>query len=198
MSADMMGWATLVAVLLGPILAVFVTRFIDERRADRGRKMDIFRTLMRTRKLHVHVDHVAALNLIEIEFMDSPEVMKAWKAYLSNLSEELPPIENRDRFEAAIKKKDSLLTKLLSEIAKTLKMSVEQIDILEGNYIPKGWFDDEWQQRQLRQHLIAVLKGEAALVVKPGPQQNPGSPYPPPPGATAVEPSAAYGKNSHA
>lgn len=191
--------ATLVAVLVGPVLAVLVTRLIDERRASRQRKLDIFKTLMRTRKLPVHIDHVGALNLVEIEFIDQPNVIKSWKAYLSNLSEEFPSIENKDRFDAAGKKRDSLLTKLLSEIAKSLRMEVEQIDILEGNYVPQGWFDDEWQQRQLHKHLTAVLKGEAAIVVKPGIQQNLGSPYPPAPheSGDGVELAAKYGKNSN-
>ena len=43
--------ATIVAVLVGPILAVLITRIIDDQRASKARRMDIFRTLMRTRRI---------------------------------------------------------------------------------------------------------------------------------------------------
>ena len=46
-----MGIATIVAVILGPILAVCVTRYIDESRLKQTRRMDVFRTLMRTRRI---------------------------------------------------------------------------------------------------------------------------------------------------
>ena len=38
-----------VAVILGPTLAVGVSLFMERRRNQRERRMDIFRTLMRTR-----------------------------------------------------------------------------------------------------------------------------------------------------
>ena len=41
--------------------------------------MDLFRTLMRTRRVPMSADHVGALNLIEIEFASEPDVLAAWK-----------------------------------------------------------------------------------------------------------------------
>ena len=67
-----MGLATVLAVLVGPVIAVLITRYFDNRRADEARKLDIFRTLMRTRRLPLHWDHVGALNLVEVEFIDYP------------------------------------------------------------------------------------------------------------------------------
>jgi hypothetical protein len=183
-----MGLATIIAVVLGPILAVVITRINDDRRADRARKLDIFRTLMRTRRMPVHFEHVGALNLVEVEFVDYPDVVKAWKEYLSNLGEDLPPIEQKDRFDAAVKKRDSLLTRLIHEISKVLKINVEQLDILEGNYVPQGWHDEEWEQRLARRGLIGVLQGMSPIIVQfqqPGQAQNP---YPPPPAPSGSRP----------
>jgi len=39
---------TLIALIAGPLIAVIIARNIDTRRAKRERRMDIFRTLMRT------------------------------------------------------------------------------------------------------------------------------------------------------
>lgn len=169
---------TVFAVLVGPIAAVIVTRIIDDRRADQTRKYDIFRTLMRTRMMPIHFEHVGALNLVEVEFIKHPAVIKAWKDYLTNLGETFPPPEEKEKSDAALKKRNSLLTKLISEIAKVLRVNVEQLDILEGNYIPRGWNDDDWEQKLVRRGLINVLHGRAPIVIQP---QQANSPYPPPP-----------------
>lgn len=176
-----MAIATIVAVIVGPVAAVLVTRYMDRYRAGKERKMDIFRTLMRTRRLTLHWEHVGALNLIEVEFIDHDEVINAWKAYFSNLGEDFPKLEEANRYEAAMKKRSTLLTKLIAEIAKVLGIKVEQLDILEGNYVPKGWEDAEWEWQLVRRYLINVLSQKSAILVKSQqPQQNQG-PYPAPP-----------------
>ena len=95
---SMTDWGLLIttaAIILGPIIAVLVTRFIDYIRAEKERKYDIFRTLMRTRETPLNWDHVGALNLIEVEFRKHPAVIDAWNAYLEHLGTELPPVEQK-------------------------------------------------------------------------------------------------------
>ena len=60
--------ATIAAVFLGPIAAVLITRLIDNYRLRSDRRIDVFRTLMRTRKMKLTPEHVGALNVVEIEF----------------------------------------------------------------------------------------------------------------------------------
>ena len=177
----MVSVATIIAIVLGPFLAVLVTRKNDDRRANRIRKLDIFRTLMRTRRMPVHVDHVGALNLVEVEFVDRQKVIDAWKAYLANLSEEFPPIEQKEKFDAASRKRDSLLTKLIYEISQVMNIKVEQLDILEGNYIPQGWLDDDWEQKLVRRHLVHVLSGKSAILIRQDQALKDYNPYSPPP-----------------
>lgn len=173
--------ATIIAVLVGPILAVLITRIIDDQRASKARRMEIFRTLMRTRKTPIHFEHVGALNLVEIEFANEKSVVQAWKNYLNNLGERVSDTATQDQQEVFYKKRDALLTKLIHEIAKSLKFHVEQLDILEGNYLPQGWNDDDWEQKLVRRGLIEVLHGRRALSVQPYAAQNQNSPYPPAP-----------------
>lgn len=175
---------TIGAVVVGPILAVLVTRFVDDLRADRLRRMDIFRTLMRTRNMKISADHVSALNLVELEFVKHPKVVTAWKAYLQNLSEPFPSIEDRARYEAAGKQRESLLTKLISEIATALRFKVEQLDILAGNYLPQDWVDVDAEQRQVRRALLYVLSGHTPLSIRPAT-----NPYPPAPAQTVQPPT---------
>ncbi len=176
-----MGLATIIAVLAGPVLAVLITRRVDATRADKDRKFDIFRTLMRTRMVPLNWEHVGALNLVEVEFVDHPQVVDAWKAYLHDLAQPFPPYEDRDRFNRARQERDSLLTTLLDTIAKALGIEIAQLDILQGNYVPRGWSDDDMEQRLLRQGLLRVLYGDASFPIH---LQTPPSstwPYPPPP-----------------
>lgn len=175
------GIATIVAVVMGPILAVVITRIIDDQRAAKARKLDIFRSLMKTRRMPVHFEHVGALNLVEVEFIEHREVIAAWKGYLTNLGEELPPIEQKDRYDSSIQKRNSLHTKLIHEISKVLKLGVEQLDILEGNYLPQGWHDDDWEQRLARRGLLNVLYGKAPIIIQPQQPSQTQGPYPPPP-----------------
>lgn len=173
-----MGLATIVAVLPGPVIAVCITRYLDDRRADKARKLDIFRTLMRTRGMRLHWEHVGALNLVEVEFIDHPKVVNAWKAYLDNLREEPPPIERKDLHDKTVKTREKLLTTLIDEIAKVLEIEIKQLDILEGNYMPQGWADDEWEQKLVQRGLINVLHRKTSILIQPHQEQNP---YPPPP-----------------
>ena len=178
-----MGLATIFAVFLGPLIAVYATRYMDNRRADKARKVEIFRTLMRTRGIptRLHWDHVGALNLVEVEFIKYPAVIQAWKCYLSILRKELPPLEQKDHFDAFIREREELLTKLIDEIAKTIKIEVPQLEILRGNYVPQAWDDNEWEKQLVRRGLVNVLHGKTPIQFQPYQSQQGQSPHPSPP-----------------
>lgn len=178
---DWFAVATALAAVIGPVVAVWITRLSDSRKEVQGRRMEIFRTLMRTRKMPVHFDHVGALNLIEIEFAKDQKVISAWKEYLRNLGERLPSEAGDEAHAALYKRRENLLTKLIYEISQVLKFKVEQLDILEGNYLPQGWNDDDWEQRVTRKALIEVLSSRRPILFQPyTPSQGTG-PYPPAP-----------------
>ena len=80
-----MEWITIVAILLSPLIAVQVTKWIDKNKGVRRRRLDIFRDLMETRAAILTPKHVAALNRIDIEFYTVGEVSKAWKEYHDHL-----------------------------------------------------------------------------------------------------------------
>jgi hypothetical protein len=59
---------TIFALIVGPVAAVCITRWLDQARVVKDRQLDVFRALMRTRKAAQSPDHVNALNLVEIDF----------------------------------------------------------------------------------------------------------------------------------
>lgn len=181
--SDFIGWVQAVAILVGPIAAVWVTRWMDQKREDRDRRLDTFRALMKTRRLRLSQEHVAALNLVEIEFYNEADVINAWKNYLKNLSKNLtePNITDKDRLRH-FEDQEELLTKLLHAMAKALGFSnIEQLDIMKGGYSPQGWADIESQQHLLRGMLIEMLRGNRPIPITPIVNPTGTSPYPPPP-----------------
>ncbi|WP_347138848.1 DUF6680 family protein [Paracoccus sp. SSK6] len=179
--AMLVGIVAAAAAIAGPLLAVWITRRSDERKDVVGRRMDIFRTLMRTRKMPIHYDHVGALNLIEIEFAHDEKVIAAWKDYFRKLNEHLTPDTSQHIFDEVIKQRQRLLTKLISEIAQVLNFKVEQLDILDGSYIPQGWSDEDTEQRIVRNSLIEVLGGRRPILFQPYSPTAGNGPYPPAP-----------------
>ena len=75
------------AVLLSPLIAVQVTRYLDNKKEARERQLWIFKTLMATRASSLSPHHVEALNRIDLEFKaqtkKDKDVIEAWKVYLS-------------------------------------------------------------------------------------------------------------------
>jgi hypothetical protein len=79
----------IVATALSPLIAVQVTRFLDDRNEERGRKLHVFKTLMATRAYNISHRHVEALNSIDLEFSSKKpfekEVLDVWQQYLDHL-----------------------------------------------------------------------------------------------------------------
>lgn len=146
--------ATIVALIVGPVSAVFVTRHLDDRRARRDRRWKIFRTLMRYRLTAMHVEFVGALNLLEVEFHDAPAVIAAWKSLLDAFGR--PDIAHQ---------RGNALTRLLDAIASDLGVDIEQLDISSGAYSPQGWADLEAQHEAIRRFVTDIALGNKALPV---------------------------------
>jgi hypothetical protein len=169
-----LGIAVVFATLAGPLLAVFVTRHNDRVRQRVERQMEVFRSLMSSRRTVLSAERVKALNMIEIEFHGIQAVQHAYRELMGHaaMARPLPANwedEHRKRF-----------TRLLSEMGKVLGYDLPQLDVLEGGYYPQGLMDIESEQQAVRRALIEVLTGRRPLAVGPV-APTPPSPFPPPP-----------------
>lgn len=153
-----LAWAVVLATFAGPILAVFVTRWVDELRSKQARKLDTFRVLIRTRRTQLSPDFVAALNMVEIDFFDAPKVLQMH-------SELMKHFNTRPADDAWLERTQRLVARLLYAMGQSVGYSMEQLDILEGGYIPQAMVQDEAEQHQLRRSLLAVLDGQKAFPV---------------------------------
>lgn len=147
-------WLMIGAVLLAPLVAVQVQKYIEVSREKRQRKMNTFHTLMATRAARLSPAHVQALNMIDIEFYGKKflgmryqgktekRVSETWKSYLDHLNR---PFDN-EGFREWVSKGDELFTELLYEMPLALKYDFDKVHLRRGIYAPKAHNDQEIAQ----------------------------------------------------
>lgn len=154
-------WLTLLAIVLGPVLAVQAAEFLNRRRASRERKLHIFRTLMSTRGANMAPAHVDALNVIDIEFQGrrkkDREVVEAWKMYLDHLNDRNYP---RETWGA---RRVELFIALLYKMALRLGYSFDQSHLKNTSYFPEGYGMTMFEQQAIRKAVLDVLSGRSAI-----------------------------------
>ncbi|MCW5804394.1 MAG: hypothetical protein KIT31_18635 [Deltaproteobacteria bacterium] len=181
----------LLAMFWAPLVATEVTRRLAIRKEARGRRQQLFNTLMVTagdygRLGRLSFEHVRALNLIEIEFYgeESVAVLKAWRDYRTvlNLAPPAPwTEENKPQWEAWNTLRDELFVKLLYAMAQSLDYKFDEEFIKNAVYAPMGYFTAEVEGMQIQTQLRELLDGKRALHI---------SAAPPLPGATPPAPPA--------
>lgn len=157
-------WLMITAVLVGPIIAIQLTRYLDNRRETRERKLQVFKILMATRAYTISPDHVGALNRIDLEFdikdIKEKAVVDAWKAYLDLLNNyQSIPFE-----QWAIKRVD-LLIELLYNMAQVLDYDFDKTHIKNSCYAPIAHENIENEQQIMRKGLIEVLEGKRSIPI---------------------------------
>jgi hypothetical protein len=169
----MMEWLTLLAIILGPILAVQAQKWIERATEERKERQVIFRTLMRTRANILSREHVDALNMIPLVFSKKREhdneVRKKWEILFNHRSSALPLHQDltlqRNLQHDFGKKGIGHLTELLIALAKALNYRFDENDI-QRVYSPKALEDEAAETQEARQLLLQLLRGKTALKIK--------------------------------
>lgn len=179
----LLDYVTVAALVVGPIVAALITIWLTHRfergREDRDRaaelareerikeyqreerRRDIFRTLMTTRQEFLHVDHVRALNSIDVEFYKFPQVRSAWRAYADHLGAYPKPVPPATQVTADADvrwgdRRDDLFFDLLLKLAGATGYEFDATDIRRLSYRPKGHGDLEVLQ-------LAAIRGIAEV-----------------------------------
>ncbi len=151
----------IMAVLIGPIIAVQLTRYLDNKKEIRERKLQIFKKLMATRSYITTWDHVEALNRIDLEFdkdnKKEKAVIEAWKQYLDLLGD-----KNITGEQWGIKRVD-LLVELLHTMAKVLNYDFDKTHIKNSSYSPVAHGNLDEEQAALRRGVLEVLDGKRQI-----------------------------------
>ncbi|MBB3182400.1 DUF6680 family protein [Variovorax sp. Sphag1AA] len=182
MTYDQMGlneWLIIGATIVGPILAVQAQKWIERARVATGRRTWIFETLMATRGARMSMDHVRALNTIDLAFYGTKilgrtvrsrkwqSVIDAWHEYHAHLSqpeEQRPKTKDQDVAWGA--KGEELFVNLLTALAVSNHYRFDRTQLRMGGYSPAGHATVENEQTALRNLLIRMLSGQHPLPVE--------------------------------
>jgi hypothetical protein len=154
-------WIMVVAVLVGPIIAVLITRFNDNRREIKTRQLSILRSLLKTRQVRLDAEHVGALNLIELEFYGVDSIVHAYSSYISHLSS-IPVEAAQDNF---YRVRVDLFSALLHAIGNHLGYRFDKLDLDRRSYSPIAWVDEQERARKNAALLTELLEGKRSLPV---------------------------------
>ena len=153
---------TLIAIFLGPISAVLITRIIDKKRNAHQQQLTIFRILMQNRRQPLSPAFVGALNLIEIEFNGNSSVVNAWK----DLQNQLNTPQTEDHHQSWLEQVDKKQALLLDQMAKSLGFQIQQLDIYRGGYGPQAWLDNQIRQKTIQDLLASILEGKRGFPIE--------------------------------
>ena len=133
--------ATIIAILTGPSVALWIQRDSEKRREQHNRKMVIFKELMATRATAISYRHVDALNAIEVEFSKgggegTKRVLRTWRLYLNHLN--TPETLTGERLQRWTDRRLELLTDLLYEMSEALQYDFDKVALQNNIYAPRG------------------------------------------------------------
>ena len=147
------------AIAISPLIAVQVTRYLDDRNEERGRKLQVFKTLMATRAYTLSTAHVEALNRIDLEFSSKRPLEKAvldqWLQYLDHLGNQALTGQAW-----ADKRVD-----LLFAMAKALGYEFNKTQIKNGTYSPTAHGRVESEQENLRRLTLELLESKRSIPI---------------------------------
>lgn len=167
-------WMPVIAIVVSPILAVQVQKWLDNFRDKKKQKKEVFYALMATRAAKVSGEHVRALNRIDIEWFGrhvfrshhttkiEREVLDAWKQYLDHLNTPADAVGGILTWAAT---GDELFNDLLYFISKSLGYDFDKVTLKRGAYYPIAHGKQEADQEQIKKGLMAWLDGSKPVSV---------------------------------
>ncbi len=154
-------WVIVFSTLMGPVLAVQAQKLIERATEKSRRRFAVFNALMVTKGTRLDLEHVRALNSIDIEFRDYPKVIEAWRLYVAHLNALYDRTNEAQSIQWQAKGSD-LFIELLAQIAKAVRVKIDR-ERLSGIYIPEGHFKREVAQLEVLNNAAAVLSGKQSL-----------------------------------
>ncbi len=162
MSFDGPTVALIVATVVGPVAAVQAQKWVEKFRETRQEKLRVFAALMYTRGTRLSLEHVQALNRIELAFHQDPRVMSAWRGYIDNLNQAV----SADTQAYVWGERERLFIDLLFEMSHLLGYPFSRTDIKNGTYRPAVQGSLETAHLKAMALIEKIADGHGALPVK--------------------------------
>lgn len=156
-------WLTILAILIAPWAALFIQERLAKNKEVRKSKLVIFKTLMATRHSPLSLEHIQALNMIDIEFYGNKkykDVRRAWRNYLDVRSNSQKTEIQQELFNREC---ENTLTTLLVSMGEVLGYEFDESHMRQSVYKPQGHVTEEQYQMLMRENLVKLFAGELAL-----------------------------------
>ena len=157
--------ATVGGLFLGPVAAVGITLWHQERKEARTAKQSLFLTLMAHRKsVAPPLERTNALNLIDVVYAKDAKVLALWHQLYDLLCQKPEGVN--------VEAKHHTDLNLLFEMAKSLGYkNLQQTDI-DKFYVPQDVGDNAQLVRSLSTELLRVLKATETLSISQKPSEE--------------------------
>lgn len=166
------GLITVVAIFSSPVVALRIQKKIETLKEEKQIKLGIFKTLLATRAETTSLEHVKALNMIDIEFCNEKEIIEKWNIYRQHLNS-YPQSQSEQTQEDFAKKQQQWenervenLTKLLYEMTKFFGYNFSEEILKHGAYSPLAYGMINLESMLVRKGLINLFQGNQAICVK--------------------------------
>jgi hypothetical protein len=161
--AKLQTWITAVAIVLGPLAGVIFTLWFQKRKERSDAQHRLFLALMAHRRsMPPSVDWVNALNLIDVVFADSREVVGLWHQFYDLLCQD-PPNSHLA---------DAKYLDLLASMGRMLGyQDLSQTDISKF-YLPRAHGNQSQLAMGTQMELLRVLRSTERINVQPRDQEK--------------------------
>ena len=127
-------WLTIAAIVIGPIVAVWITHVAAQRSKDRQQKLQVLRMLIATHHLPSDPMYQVSINLIPIEFRGCAPVIEAHREFIESIQKRMDGVND-----GAIARDYQMKSiRLVHQVAKALKYDLRETDLQTAPYVSKG------------------------------------------------------------
>ena len=154
--------AIVAATIIGPLSAVCISLWIQNRSQLRERKTILLRYLVGTRNLRASPEYGLAISLIPIEFAKNQRVISARDALLAKANDPAPETDQK------IREIDNLISDLVAEMLSDLGFKTDHSKVRALNYTPSivGWRDNLYVDSLFAQLRIANELAKSSYVTR--------------------------------
>ncbi|TAF14332.1 MAG: hypothetical protein EAZ74_04195 [Alphaproteobacteria bacterium] len=127
---------------------------------------------MATRHHIVRDDHVTALNMIDLEYYHvkkngkGKQVYDSWIAYLYHLSNDIPDINDKSKFDIWEDTKNKKFITLLKAMSDYLKYNFTELELKNSHYSPSAYWEQQADNFLCTRGLANIVSGITPLKIQ--------------------------------
>lgn len=163
--AAFIGLLTIIAMFRAPIVALRVQKEIEDYKEQKRRKFEIFKTLLATRADTTSLEHVQALNMIDIEYYEEKNISQLWNIYRDHLNS-YPQNQDKNAQERWEEKRVDYLTDLLHGMSLFFEYDLDKVILKKGAYSPMAHGILSIEQSLIRKGVVELLSGQKPMKIQ--------------------------------